>query len=149
VDIEETMRQATEELRQQQARLRELREKARESSTTVRSADGMITVVVDGRGELSSIALNNAKWRRMPPAELCAALVKTISKARQESQEELLSAYGPLLPKGRGLPRSQDGRVNLDEMFDDAVRRGTELLAGERPGAGLRRSLSDQEGKSS
>jgi DNA-binding protein YbaB len=133
MDIDETIRQATEELRQQQARLHAVRERIEESRTTVRSTDGMITVVLDGRGELTSLSFNTTKFRQMAPAELGAAVVKVINKARVESRDEMLRAYGPLMPRGLGPAGSARGPADLDQMFDDVVRRGTEMLSAEAP----------------
>jgi DNA-binding protein YbaB len=150
MDFDETTQQAANKLRQRLDGLLQVREKVQESRTQVRSADGMITVVVDGRGELSSITFGNAKWRRMPPAELAAALVQTINKARVESRDELMRAYSPFLPRTLDLSGSRDHPANLDQMFDDAMRRAKELLAGGEPGPAARRpSVRQSEGKGS
>jgi DNA-binding protein YbaB len=133
MDFEEEVRQAQEELRETRARLSEMREKIGEHRATVRSADGMISVVVDGRGEVVSIAFNTAKWRRMAPAELGDALVKTISKARAGSREELMQAYGSAMPGGLGPLGARAGRLNVDQLVDDVIRKGDEMLA-ERAG---------------
>jgi DNA-binding protein YbaB len=135
MDYDETMQGALAELRQKQARLREMRERASETQTKVRSADGMVTVVVDGRGELTSITFNTAKWRRMAPAELSALLVQTITKARADSRNEMLRNYHEFMPKGL-LPRSADGQLNFDQMFEDAIKKATTMLSGEFPEPG-------------
>ncbi|HEY6494995.1 MAG TPA: YbaB/EbfC family nucleoid-associated protein [Trebonia sp.] len=123
LDSEETMRLARERLRETEDRLAKVRKEVEESRVSVRSTDNAITVVVDGRGELVSIALNGAKWRHMAPAELGDALVKTINKARADSRAELMRAYRDEMPKPL-LPGAADGRVNLEEMLNRMLGRG-------------------------
>ncbi|MGD0558437.1 MAG: YbaB/EbfC family nucleoid-associated protein [Streptosporangiaceae bacterium] len=128
MDYNEMIQQATDELREQQARLSQVREKIQESSTKVRSTDGMITVVVDGRGDLSAVTFNSAKWRRMAPAEFGAALVQTINRARAQSREDLMRTYSAFMPEGMSMFGSPGGGTSLDQMFDDAMRKANEIL---------------------
>jgi DNA-binding protein YbaB len=125
LDSEEIMRLAEERLRQTQDRLAKMRKKVEETRITVRSTDNVITVVVDGQGELVSITFNTAKWRRMAPAELGAALVKTINKAREEGRAELMRAYSGMMPEPLRPPGAAEGRISLEEMFNGMLGRGT------------------------
>jgi DNA-binding protein YbaB len=137
VNPDERLRQALDDLRRQRAALSQAREKTRQRRTKVSSADQMVTVALDGNGELTSITFNTTKWRRLPPAELGAVLVQTINRARAENKEELVRAYAPFLPAGMRPGGLRDGRGRVDQMLDDAIRRATEVLD-ERPGAGTR-----------
>src|ERR1700761_5587948 len=92
-DINYNFTDAVAELRRQQERLQNASSKLRDSKTTFRSKDGAITVGLDGSGEITSIAFNTTKFRRMAPTELGAALVETIKQARAQSREQMLSAY--------------------------------------------------------
>jgi len=127
-DMNDDIQQATEELRHQQELLRALRAKVRETQIKVRSPDGLITVTLDGQGEVSSIAFNSAKFRRMAPAELGAALVQAIKRARTESRQQMFRAYSPFLPKGMDLFADRDGTADLDRLFDDAVSKASEIM---------------------
>jgi len=120
---------AITELRRQQERLEAASTKVREVKTKVTSKDGMITVTLDGRGEIAAIAFNTAKFRRMAPAELGAALVETIGKARAEAREQVMSAYRSFIPEGIGLDEMFSGKADLSGMFDDAVRRAQHIMA--------------------
>ena len=124
LDSEEIMRQAQERLRQTQDQLATMRKKVEETRITVRSTDNMITAMVDGKGELVSITFTTAKWRRMAPAELGAALVKTINKAREESRAELMRSYSGMMPE-RLRPGAAAGRISLEEMVNGMLGRGT------------------------
>jgi DNA-binding protein YbaB len=125
LDSEEIMRQAEERLRQTEERLAKTRKKVEETRVSVRSTDNMITVVVDGKGELVSIAFNTTKWRRMAPAELGDALVKTINKAREDSRAELMRSYSGMMPESLLPPGAAEGRINLQEMFNTMLGRRT------------------------
>jgi DNA-binding protein YbaB len=125
LDSEEIVRQAQERLRQTEARLAKMRRKVEETRITARSTDNVITAVVDGQGELVSVTFATAKWRRMAPAELGAALVKTINKAREDSRAELMRFYRDMLPQPLLPPGAAGGRTSLQEMFDGILSRST------------------------
>jgi DNA-binding protein YbaB len=119
------LQQAEERLRQTEQRLAMMRKKVEETRVTARSADNLITAVVDGQGELVSITFTTAKWRRMAPAELSAALVKTVNQAREDSRAELMRLYSGIMPERLLPPGAAEGRTSLREMFDGLLSRGT------------------------
>ena len=125
LDGEEALRQAQERLRQTEDRLAKVRKEVEESRVTVRSTDNMITVVVDGKGDLVSIAFSTAKWRHMAPAELGDALVKTINKAREDSRAELMRSYSGVMPKPLRPAGAAEGRGSLEEMLNRMLGRST------------------------
>jgi DNA-binding protein YbaB len=140
-----SLTEATAELRRQQERLQKISAQLRETKTKIKSKDGMITVTLDGRGELSSIAFNTVKFRRMAPAELGAALVQVIGEARAHARDQIMSAYRPLIPSGAGMDDLLAGKGNLNRMFDDAFRRAEDMLA-HGPGGDLRRAATTPGG---
>jgi DNA-binding protein YbaB len=127
--IEET----TKELRRQQARLKAVRKKLEGTATKVSSRDRMVTVTIGQAGDLEMIEFNSQKYRRLPPAELGAVLVETIRQAQAQNRERLVRAYQPLLPGPMDIGAAVTGRVDLDEMFDDAIRQAGELLQDDAP----------------
>jgi DNA-binding protein YbaB len=124
-----SLTEAISELRQQQEKLQAVSSQLRENKTKVRSKDGMITITLEGNGEISSIDFNTAKFRRMAPAELGAALVDTIRQARAQSREQVLNAYRSFIPSGVGLDGLFEGKGNVNSIFDDAVRKANDILA--------------------
>jgi DNA-binding protein YbaB len=138
-----SMEEAVAELRRQQERLDAVRSQVRDMKSKVISKDGAITVTLDGQGEVSAIAFNTAKFRRMAPTELGAALVDVIRQARTQSREQMMSAYRPLIPEGLGLDDLFSGKGNLNRMFDDAVRKAHDVLA-DGPAGDLRRAGTKQ-----
>jgi DNA-binding protein YbaB len=124
-----SLTEAISELRQKQERLQAVSSQLRDTKTKVKSKDGMITITLDGGGDISSIDFNTVKFRRMAPAELGAALVDTIRQARAQSRKEMLTAYRPFIPSGVGLDGLFDGKANVSGIFDDAVRKANDILA--------------------
>jgi DNA-binding protein YbaB len=121
--------EATAELRRQQERLQAIRSRQEEVKTKVMSKDGMITVTLDSQGSVASIAFNTAKFRRMAPAELGAALVQVIQHAQTQAREQVMSAYRGMMPSGLGLDELMSGKGDFRKMFDDAVGRAENMLA--------------------
>jgi DNA-binding protein YbaB len=129
----ESFQEAVNELRRSQERLRSLRGEMQSKATKATSKDGMVTVTLDGRSEVTSIAFNTAKFRRMAPAELSAVLVETISRARSEGRARAIDAYRSMFPQGMDLDAVMTGKFNMDKMFDDAVRRAEAITADGQP----------------
>ena len=140
--------EAISELRQQQERLQAVSSQLRETKTKVRSKDGMITITLDSGGEIAAIDFNTAKFRRMAPAELGAALVDTIRQARTRSREEVLKAYRSFIPSGVGLDGLFDGKGgDVSSIFDDAVKKANHILA-HGPAGDLRQAAEKRGGSS-
>ena len=125
----ESFQDAVNELRRSQENLRSLREQMQSKKTKVTSKDGMVTVTLDDKSEVTSIIFNTAKFRRMAPAELSAVLVETISRARAEGRSRVIDAYKSMLPKGMDIDGIMTGKFNADKIFDDAVLRAEAIMA--------------------
>jgi DNA-binding protein YbaB len=136
---------AITDLRRQKERLEAVSSKLRDARTKVRSKDGAITVTLDGSGEVSAIAFNTTKFRRMAPDELGAALVDTIRQARAKSQERVVSAYRSFIPAGAGLDGLLSGKADFSSMFDDAVQKANDIMA-HGPAGDLRHAAEQQGG---
>jgi len=129
----ESFQEALNELRRSQERLQSLRKDMQSKATKVTSKDGMVTVTLDGRSDVTSITFNTAKFRRMAPAELSAVLVETISRARSEGRTRVIEAYRSMIPNGIDIDAIMAGKFSVDKMFDDAVRRADAIMADGQP----------------
>lgn len=125
----ESFQAALDQLRRSQEHLRSVSSELQKNATKITSKDGMVTVTLDGRGEVASIAFNTAKFRKMAPAELGAVLVETITRARGESRTRVINAYRSLFPAGIDIDAIMAGKFDTDKIFDDAVRRADALKA--------------------
>jgi DNA-binding protein YbaB len=129
----ESFQDAVNELRRSQERLRSLRGEMQSKATKVTSKDGMVTVTLDGKSEVTSITFNTVKFRRMAPAELSAVLVETINRARSEGRARVLDAYRSMFPNGMDVDAIMTGKFSVDKIFDDAVRRAEGIIADGQP----------------
>jgi DNA-binding protein YbaB len=141
-----SLEEATAELRRQQERLQGVRSQLRDAKSKLTSKDGMITVTLDGRGDISSIAFNTAKFRRIAPAELGSALVEVIGRARQQAREQVAEAYRSFIPAGLNMEDLLTGKADFTAMFDDAVRKANDIMA-HGPAGDLRQAADKRGGK--
>jgi DNA-binding protein YbaB len=123
-----SLEKAIGELRQQQETLLKKRSEMRSTTSKVSSRDHMITVSMDATGEITSISFNTAKFRRMAPAELGAALTETINQARAEIRQRVVETYGAFMPAGLDLESILTGKADFSAMFDDAVRKSNDIM---------------------
>jgi len=91
-------------------------------TTSVTSKNRMVAATVDSSGRLVELAFKGNRYRNLPPAELSALVVETVAKAQQAASKEAMAAAADLIPEGFGFPGLTGGDVDLDGMFDAAVR---------------------------
>lgn len=149
--MHDLLREAAEELRQQQARIKSIRGELQDVTFKATSKDKMVTVTIDTTGEVTTIAFNTAKFRRMAPAELGSILADTIRQARTESRDRVVEAYRSLLPRGMDQMSAFAGKgdLDLDKMFDDAFRQAKEMMPDLRPPAASHQAASSPAAGSS
>ncbi|WP_016700245.1 YbaB/EbfC family nucleoid-associated protein [Actinoalloteichus spitiensis] len=85
---------ALAEFEKQQARLIKLQEDISQASTTVDSDNKMLTVTLDGNGQLREIKVNTTQYRKMTPKELAEVLTKTLRKANSEHLKSMGELMG-------------------------------------------------------
>jgi DNA-binding protein YbaB len=132
-DPHKAFENAMAELTRTQERLEAVRSQMEAKPYKITSKDGMVTVTLDQRGDVKDIKFNTAKFRRMAPAELSAALVEVLQKARAEGRAELLKAYRPFLPAGLDLDQMMAGKFSVDGIFDSARQRSQHIMAQAEP----------------
>lgn len=124
---------AMEEMQRTQERITAVREKLERKPIKVTTKDGMITITLDARGDVTSIVFNTQKWRRMAPAELGNALVEAITKARAEGRALLAEAYQQFLPEGMDLQKIMSGQISTDGIFESARRQSEQIISAAQP----------------
>jgi DNA-binding protein YbaB len=128
-DPHQAFENAMAELTRTQERLTKLRDTMAAKPFKVTSKDGMVTVTLDQRGDIKDIKFNTVKYRRMAPAELSAALVEVLTKARAEGRAELMKAYKPFLPPGMDIEKMMSGKVDVDGILNSARERSKNIMA--------------------
>ncbi|MGP4017782.1 YbaB/EbfC family nucleoid-associated protein [Saccharopolyspora sp. 5N708] len=85
---------ALEMFEQEQAKLAEFQRRLAETSTVVESRNHLLTVTLDGNGELSELKFNTTAYRSMAPAELASVITETLQKARAQSLRTMQELMG-------------------------------------------------------
>jgi DNA-binding protein YbaB len=124
---------AMEDLQRSHERLSAVREKLQRKPIKVTTKDGMISITLDARGDVTSIVFNTQKWRRMAPAELGSVLVEAITQARADGRAQIAEAYGPFLPEGLDVQKIMSGQFSPDGIFESARRRSEQIMAAAQP----------------
>jgi hypothetical protein len=103
-------------LDEERTRLAGLGDQIASGGTVHTTKDRMLTVTLNGRGDLTKLAFNNPKYRQMPPAELGSAIVDAISAARGEAMDKMDDILGKELLPGISFKGLANGTVALDQI---------------------------------
>jgi len=121
VPMQNQLESALAGLRAQQEKIREFRAAMVERTTTVTSKNRMISATVGSGGKLVALAFKGNRYRNLPPAELSALVVETVSRAQRTAAKEAMEAAIGLMPNGLGLPAFASGDLDMDKMVDAAL----------------------------
>lgn len=127
------MEAALQDLRAQQANIRQAQQRLEAETTTVTTKDRMLTATVDHRQRLTGLKFSADRYRNLAPAELANRIVEVVQQAQQEAGDKSVSIFADLAPTGfgPGIPDMINGVFDLDRMFDDAVQEAGGPLFGE------------------
>jgi len=120
------MRAQVERLETHLAELRaghdQLQRSIREVQVTVTSADQLVTVTVDARGQVERVELDSRIYQRPDSRHLAATITATIQQASAEAMAQVTELVRPYLPSE--ALQAHLG-IDLAEVLDQ---RDTELL---------------------
>jgi len=116
------MEAALAELRAQREKIREFDATVASRKTVMKSKNQMVSATVDSRGKLVELSLKGNRHRSMAPAELASLIVETVAKAQDAALKESLTAAAKLVPDAMRFARLDDGDLDVDRMFDAAIR---------------------------
>ncbi|RZU53467.1 YbaB/EbfC DNA-binding family protein [Krasilnikovia cinnamomea] len=102
-------------------------------SATVTSAQGLVTVTVDARSEITSLTFNSQQYRRMAAAELAHVVLDTVKRARASVLQQMTEVMPAARLAGMALPDVLAGRVDIERMLPERLEFGTPPLT---PGRG-------------
>ncbi|MEU1586886.1 YbaB/EbfC family nucleoid-associated protein [Micromonospora sp. NPDC005710] len=122
---------ALQTLAEERQRLGRMHERMAQGTTTT-SKDRMLSVVVNGRGEILKLTFHNTRYRQMAPAELASLVTETIAAARVESLSQLADVAGDEVLPGISLQELAGGKVDLDRMLSSFLGASLDVLP---PGA--------------
>ncbi|MGW4482237.1 YbaB/EbfC family nucleoid-associated protein [Amycolatopsis sp. NPDC004368] len=105
----------------QRERFDESRKQLSTLTGTATSARREVTATVSRLGELTELSFPTSVYKRMPPAELAAVIVKTVEEARQKAVDASAEAMAPMLPAGVSAQDLMNGRVDVRSLFSGRV----------------------------
>ncbi|MFI2710481.1 YbaB/EbfC family nucleoid-associated protein [Micromonospora sp. NPDC018662] len=115
------------ELEQSQQAIAQVQHDMAGRTTTVRSKNRALSVVVDAQGEVVEIKFHSRGYRSMPAPELSALLVETIAEARRQAIAEVASMFSAVLPPSMPIMDMLSGTADIDEMISEAMRQIPDL----------------------
>ncbi|MDG4809462.1 YbaB/EbfC family nucleoid-associated protein [Micromonospora sp. WMMD1120] len=122
---------ALQTLAEERERLGRLHERMAQGTTTT-SKDRMLSVAMNGRGEILKLTFHNTRYRQMAPAELASLITETIAAARVESLNQLADVAGGEVLPGISLQDLAGGEVDLERMVSSFLNASLDVLP---PGA--------------
>ena len=125
-------------LEEEQRKLADVQRRMKEASTTVESANKMLTAKFDGRGELVSLTFKNTKYRSMAPAELATAITETVRSGRKQALHKVGDLMG-----GDVLPGISFSDVMAGDVDFNTIASG--LLSSSLDLPGLARAMDEVE----
>lgn len=96
----------------------EMQEKVNAIRREETSSDGLVTAVVDSRGQLLSLELDPRLYRNPDSRGLADSITRTVQEASAAAREELVQTCEPYLP-------GTDLRASMDMDLDKVLRRLT------------------------
>ena len=106
------MKEAMAEYEKARSEVAQIQETLEKASGQARSKSRMLSVTVDGRGDVTELKFHTQAWRSMAPGELSKVIVQTIKDARAAAQREMWSAISPMMPDGLDLSEAVSGRLD-------------------------------------
>jgi DNA-binding protein YbaB len=113
---------ALADLRAKQEQLREFGSAMAAQKTEVTSKNRMVSATVDSYGRLVDLAIKGSRYRTLAPAELAKVIVETVAKAQEKASKQTMAAAAEAVPQAFELGGLTGGDLDLDAMFDAAVR---------------------------
>ena len=130
MDAEAALENAWSMFERESQRLAELGRHWDEATTTVRAKDHSLDMTFDGRGQLTDIVFNPAKYRAMPPAQLASVLIETLRAGQAEAQAKINELMGTSSVPGLDLEGLSTGQIRPDQMIAALLEPVRETLDG-------------------
>ncbi|WP_432990141.1 YbaB/EbfC family nucleoid-associated protein [Dactylosporangium sp. CA-233914] len=127
---EELLAQMRSALDRVQSAAGRVRERVRQSRTTMQDKEHLLSVTVGGHGELAELAFHGDAYRELAPAELADLIVKTTTAARQEAQRKAMAGAAVLSADLGTLGTAARGAGSVEELVESIV--GAVTAAGDR-----------------
>jgi hypothetical protein len=138
-DADAGIEEAMAALGREREKLGKLGDLWKEGGTTVRAKDHSLSMTFDGRGELTELVFNEAKYRTLAPAQLASVVVETLQRGKAEVMAKMSEVMGTSSASGLNLQEIAAGKVDPQEILNTLIGpllAGIEELGGAAPGRG-------------
>ncbi|WP_033288614.1 YbaB/EbfC family nucleoid-associated protein [Amycolatopsis jejuensis] len=120
-DPERALDEAWKTMEAEKQKLERLGKHWDEATIKVRTKDQSFEMTFDGRGELTDLAFNGDRYRKLPPAQLARMIVDTVTKGRAEAQQKMNEVMGVNPVPGLDLEGVASGKVRPDELLESLL----------------------------
>ncbi|GAB3733682.1 hypothetical protein GCM10027598_58520 [Amycolatopsis oliviviridis] len=120
-DPDAGIEEAMAALEREREKLGKLSEHWRDGRTTVRAKDQSLSMTFDGRGELVEMSFNEAKYRKLAPAQLASVVVETLQRGRAESAAKMSELMGTGSATGLNFQDLAAGKADPLELLDTLI----------------------------
>jgi DNA-binding protein YbaB len=122
--------QALAELAEQRDRIAEVQEKVGKTTTVRHSKDRILSVTVDGRGDLRKVAFDGTRYRRLAPAELAKLIIDTVNDARSEAMRKVGGMMDADVLPGVSFEDIATGKADVDSVVQSFLGAAFDQLPG-------------------
>jgi hypothetical protein len=77
----------------------------------------VVSITLGARGELTDVHFPTSAYKRMPPAELAAVILRTAEEARSKLMKQTAELLAPTLPAGLSAEDLLGGKVNAKDFL--------------------------------
>jgi len=116
IDFHRFIDELTQEYDKARERTGELRRKVSELTVTVIAPRETVKVTVGAQGDVRAIEFPTGAYKRMPPAELSAALMSALTEAKEKAQVQLGELMAPSMPKGLNFLDIMSGKADMPAL---------------------------------
>lgn len=110
--------QAMDRLREQYARMEEVRQELAAATASATSKDRMVTANVGPQGQVVSLTFHTNGYREMAPAQLGTLLTDVLNEARAKIGDQVIASIRGFEGLGQVLGSAMpDGAPDLDELL--------------------------------
>ncbi|MFC3449358.1 YbaB/EbfC family nucleoid-associated protein [Amycolatopsis speibonae] len=120
-DLDMGIEEALAALERQREKIGKLGEHWRDTRTTVRAKDQSLSMTFNGRGEIDELVFNEAKYRKLAPAQLAKAIVETLHSGRAESVAKTSELMGTGSVSGIDFQELASGKVDPMELLESLI----------------------------
>jgi DNA-binding protein YbaB len=102
-----------------------MRQRIRDSSTTVQDRERQLSVTVGGHGELTGLVFHGEVYHDLAPAELADLIVKTVASAAAKARRKAVAGAGDLMSGLGQLDAAARSAGSMEELVESVVRQVT------------------------